>query len=174
MAEITPAECSIEDDEEMIMSLWEFVKDRGADDVTQGLAADLVALRSRVAALLQQQLQLQDTAALLSPPPRSPGTGSTASCSPPAARQRRWRRKQRTSSVLELIKDQRLSPTLAAHELPEHEYYLLASHSSLSVDGRCKLEDDHTHIHNREDFSRHCTPAPTLALVFTSRTVNTN
>ncbi|CAN6329857.1 unnamed protein product [Urochloa humidicola] len=65
MAEITPAECSIEDDEEMIMSLWEFVKDRGADDVTQGLAADLVALRSRVAALLQQQLQ--DTAALLSP-----------------------------------------------------------------------------------------------------------
>ncbi|CAO2177862.1 unnamed protein product [Urochloa humidicola] len=65
MAEITPAECSIDDDEEMIMALWELVNDPGADDVDQGLAADLIALRSRVAALLLQQLQ--DTAAPLSP-----------------------------------------------------------------------------------------------------------
>ncbi|CAN6357015.1 unnamed protein product [Urochloa humidicola] len=64
MAEITPAEC-FKDDEDMIMALWELMKDGGADDVDQGLAADLVALRSRVAALLL--LQLQDTAPLLSP-----------------------------------------------------------------------------------------------------------
>ncbi|CAN6335002.1 unnamed protein product [Urochloa humidicola] len=63
--EITPAECFIDDDVDMIMALWELVHDGGADDVDQGLAADLVALRSRVAALLLQQLQ--DTAALLSP-----------------------------------------------------------------------------------------------------------
>ncbi|CAL4890993.1 unnamed protein product [Urochloa decumbens] len=66
MAEITPAQRLGDDDEEMIVALWDQVlHDAGADEVDQGLAADLLALRSRVAALLLQQLQ--DTALPLSP-----------------------------------------------------------------------------------------------------------
>ncbi|CAL4905131.1 unnamed protein product [Urochloa decumbens] len=66
MAEITPAQRLGDDDEEMMVALWDQVlHDAGADEVDQGLAADLLALRPRVTALLLQQLQ--DTALPLSP-----------------------------------------------------------------------------------------------------------
>ncbi|CAN6338948.1 unnamed protein product [Urochloa humidicola] len=65
MAEITPAQSLSDDDEEMILTLWDHIHDASADEVDQRLAADLLALRSRAAALLLQQLQ--GTAPPLSP-----------------------------------------------------------------------------------------------------------